>query len=108
MVPVNKVGATGNGLTVTVVPFDASELQLPLVTVTEYVPEAETVIDCVVAPFDQRFPVAEEDVNTTLLPEQNVIGPPAVIVGVTGSAVTVTIFGVELREEQVPLVTDTV
>ena len=38
-------------------------------------------MDCVVAPVDQVFPVADEDVSTTELPEQNVVGPPAVIVG---------------------------
>ena len=34
-----------------------------------------------VAPFDQRFPVADDDVNVTLPPGQNVVVPEAVIVG---------------------------
>lgn len=42
------------------------------------------MIDCVVSPVDQVFPVAEEDVNTTSPPEQKVVGPPAEIAGVAG------------------------
>ena len=56
------VGVDGIGFTVTVVeaevaeqPFDATE--------TEYVPEVETVILCVVAPVDQVFPVVALDVK---------------------------------------------
>ena len=84
------VGAEGVGFTVTVVPADVADVQPPEVTATVYVPLVETVIDCVVAPVDQTFPVADEDVKTTLPPEQNVVGPPAEIVGVAGVAFTVT------------------
>jgi hypothetical protein len=45
------------------------------------------VIDCVVAPFDQRFPVAEDEVNVTLSPSQNVVAPDAEMVGVAGPEV---------------------
>ncbi|MNU79312.1 hypothetical protein D3C71_689260 [compost metagenome] len=74
------VGVGGTGFTVTTVATDVDE-QLPLTTVTVYEPLAVTVIDCVVAPFDQVFPVADEDVKTTEPPAQNVVGPPAVMVG---------------------------
>ena len=55
----------------------------------------ETVIDCVVAPVDHVFPVAEDDVKVTLPPEQKVVGPPAEIVGVVGGVTTVTFCVVE-------------
>lgn len=90
----------GNEFTVTIVPADAADVQLPLVTVTVYVPEADTVIDCVVAPLDQRFPVADDDVKTTLPPVQKVVGPPAVIVGVAGAGVTVIVLAVDGFEVQ--------
>ena len=40
-------------------------------------PLAETVIDCVVAPVDQRYAEPLDAVRTTLPPLQNVVGPPA-------------------------------
>ena len=49
-----------------------------------------TVIVCVVPPFDQAFPVAEDDVNPTDCPAQKVVGPLAVMVGDAGMAFTVT------------------
>jgi hypothetical protein len=64
------------------------------------------VIDGVVAPFDQRFPEAEEEVSTTFPPEQNVVGPPGVIVGVVGVVLTVTSVPSDVAE-QPPLVTVT-
>jgi hypothetical protein len=48
-----------------------------------------TFILCVVAPFDHRYPVAALDVKVMLPPAQKVVGPPAVIVGVTGKSFTV-------------------
>ena len=47
---------------------------------------------CVVAPFDHVFPVLTDDVNVTEPPEQNVVGPPAVIVGALGVGFTVTVI----------------
>ena len=61
---------------------------------------------CVVAPFDQVFPVALEEVNTTEPPAQNVVEPPAVIVGVAGKELTVTTVTAELAL-QFPFVTVT-
>ena len=37
------------------------------------------------------FPVGADEVNVTDPPAQKVVGPPAVIVGVAGGAVTVTV-----------------
>ncbi len=101
------VGVAGNAFTVTVVGADVAELQVPLSTETEYDPEAETVIDCVVAPFDQTLPVAAEEVNVTVPPWQNVVAPEAEIVGVAGKAFTVTVVGADVAELHDPLSTDT-
>jgi hypothetical protein len=65
-------------------------------------------MDCVVAPVDQTFPLAEEDVKTTLPPAQKVNGPPAEIVGVAGNAVTVTVVPAEVADVQPAVVTATV
>ena len=91
----------------TVVTADVAEVQLPLLTETLYEPAVETVIDCVVAPFDQVFPVADEEVKTTLPPWQKVVAPLAAIVGVVGTALTVTIVSVDAAEVQLPLFTET-
>lgn len=45
----------------------------------------------VVSPVDQVFPVGADEVNVTDPPAQKVVGPPAVIVGIAGGAVTVTV-----------------
>jgi hypothetical protein len=59
------------------------------------------VIDCVVSPVDQRFPVAEDEFSTTDPPSQNVVGPPAVITGTAGLGFTVT-FVAEAEEVEQP------
>ena len=87
--PAEMVGVAGIVFTVTVVPVEAVEVQPPDVLATVNVPEEETVIDCVVAPVDQRFPEVADEVNTTFPPEQKLNGPPAEIVGVAGIAFTV-------------------
>ena len=66
------------------------------------------MIDCVVAPVDHKFPLADEDVNTTLPPAQKVNGPLALIVGVDGNGVTVTVVPADVADVQPPLVTETV
>jgi hypothetical protein len=104
--PAVIVGTGGVGLTVTVVAAEVEE-QDPLETVTVYEPEVVTVMDCVVAPVDQVFPVAEEDVKVTEFPEQNVVGPLAVIVGTGGSGFTVTTVAADMDEHD-PLETVTV
>ena len=53
-------------------------------------PAAVTVMDCVVWPPGlHTLPVALEEVKTTLPPVQNVVGPPAEMVGVAGMALIV-------------------
>jgi hypothetical protein len=84
------VGVFGVGFTVIVIPADVAE-QPALPTVTVYVPELETVIVFVVAPVDQVFPVNSLEVKVTLPPEQKVVGPLALIVGVVVVEFTVTI-----------------
>ena len=53
-----------------------------------------------VAPVDQVFPVAFDEVNTTLPPAQKLNGPLAEMVGADGVASTVTVTGCELNEKQ--------
>ena len=48
-------GAAGFAFTVTVVGFDVALQPFAFVTVTVKVPDAETAIDCVVAPFDHEY-----------------------------------------------------
>ena len=71
-------------------------------------PEVVTVIDCVVSLVDQRFPVEEDDVNTTEPPAQNLVGPLGVIVGTAGKAYTVTTVAKELPEEHPAKICSTV
>ena len=85
------VGVTGVGFTVVFVEADTPEEHPANICSTVYEPAVVTVIDCVVSPVDQRFPLEAEEVSTTELPEQNVVGPPAVIVGTGGIGFTVTI-----------------
>jgi hypothetical protein len=63
------------------------------------------VIDCVVAPVDQRFPVRAEDVRVIVLPVQNELGP--VIVGVAGRGFDVTACAAEVAEQPFASVTVT-
>jgi hypothetical protein len=98
----------GFEFTATTVPAEEADVQPPLVTLTVYVPPVETVMDCVVAPLDQVLPLADDDVNVTEPPEQNVVGPPAVIAGVEGNELTVTTVPAEDADAQPPLVTLTV
>ena len=62
--PAVITGLFGTGFTVTFVAFDVA-LHAPLVTVTEYDPAFDTVIDGVVAPVDHTLPVALLEVNVT-------------------------------------------
>ena len=55
-------------------------------------------MDCVVSPVDHTFPVAEEEVRITEFPSQNVVTPPAVIVGVAGVGFTNTSVEAEAPE----------
>ena len=84
-------------MTVTIIDIELA-VHDPFDIVTEYEPLWLTEIDCVVAPFDQVFPVALEEVKVTEPPEQNVVAPLAFIVGVLGAVFTVTVVGLEEAE----------
>jgi hypothetical protein len=86
------VGVAGVGFTITAV--DELEAEQPLVViVTVYDPELNTVIACVVAPFDHIYVPPGEDVSITESPKQKVVGPLGVIVGGAGVVLTVTAVG---------------
>lgn len=68
----------------------------------------ETVIDCDVAPFDQRLFVAYDDVSVTLPPAQNVVGPLAVIVGAEGRAMMLVVVEAGAETQPLPSTTETV
>ena len=57
-------------------------------------------METLVAPVLQVFPEALLEVSVTLPPVQNVRGPLGVIVGVAGSAFTVTAVGADIAEVQ--------
>jgi hypothetical protein len=100
------VGVGGAGFTVTTNAADVAVQPFAFVTVTVNDPAVETVIDCVVAPVDQRFPVAADEVSVIVLPAHNELGP--LIVGVGGAGLTVTTNGAEVAEQPDALVTVTV
>jgi hypothetical protein len=54
----------------------------------------------VAAPVDQVFPPVDEDVRVTDPPAQNVVGPPAVIVGAAGTGFTVIVVVAEVAEHE--------
>ena len=94
------------GLTVTFVAADVALQPLAFVTVTVYAPLAVALIDCVVAPVDHRYVKPAGAVSATLPPAQNVVGPPAVMVG-AGFAFTVTTVAAEVPLQPVASVTVT-
>src|SRR5688572_25737643 len=77
----------------TVTGFEVPEHPCAFVTVTVYVPGEVTLMDCVVAPFDQLYdPVMLGD-NVTVSPLQIVVVPLACIETLTcGAIVTVREF----------------
>ena len=89
------VGAAGLLDSVTVTGAEVL-LHEPEVTVTVKVPDAVTLIDCVVAPFDHRLPVELLELSVTFPPGQNETGPLAVMVGVEIEVDTVTVMDDEV------------
>ena len=63
------------------------------------------MIDCVVAPVLQTLPVGASEVNTTLPPGQNCVGPEAVMVGAGGVGLIDTVVVADVSETQSPSVT---
>ena len=99
--------ACGSGFTVTVVALDVALQPLLSVTVTLKEPEAETSIDCAVAPFDQRYELMPAGaLSVTLPPWQNVVGPEGVIAA--DGAFTVTCRGEDVMLQPLASVTVTV
>jgi hypothetical protein len=95
--PLCVIDTIGAGLTVTVVGDDVP-LQVPSLTVTVNVSLLVTLIDCEVAPFDQRYDTPALAVRVTLPPSQNVVGPDGVIVGIgVVTAVTLVTADVALQ-----------
>ena len=52
--PPGVMNAVGKGLTVTLVAADVAEQPFPFVTLTSKLPDALTVMDCVVEPSDHK------------------------------------------------------
>lgn len=102
------VGVAGMLLTVTTTGVEVADVHDPSHVYTVYVPEVVTVIACDVAPLDHEFPDTADEVNVTLPPVQNDVGPLAETVGAAGDAVTVTFVGAEEAEEHPPLTSFTV
>ena len=82
------VGVAAAGFAVTRNGAELVEQPLASLTVTLYEPAVETVIDCVVAPVDQRLPVGEEELSVIGTPGQKAGGP--VITGCGGAGLMVT------------------
>ncbi len=61
------------------------------------------MIDCVVAPFDHEYADPSLAVSVTLPPEQNVVGPVAVIVA-TGCGFTAIVTGCDVTLQPAELV----
>jgi hypothetical protein len=98
-------GVAGRGFAVTANGAEVAEHPLAFVNVTVNDPDAETVMDCVVAPVDQRLPVADEEVSVTAAPAQNDAGPE--ITGVAGAGLAVTANAADAAEQPLGLVTVT-
>lgn len=99
-------GVAGTGWTDTVTGADCGEAQFAALTAcTVKVPDAVTVMDCVVAPFDQSQPSALLAVSTTLPPGQNDVGPLAVMAGAAGTGLTDTVTGADCGDAHPPALT---
>lgn len=101
-------GVDGKVSTSIVLVADGKLEQVPLLVSTLNTPASFTTMFCVVAPLLHKLPVAAEEVKVTLSPAQNLVTPEAVIVGVLGNGLTVTIVAIEAGEVQLPFATLTV
>jgi hypothetical protein len=79
--PFGVIDTAGDVLTVTATGGEVSTQLLGCDIVTVYDPETETVIACVVAPLFHKYELPLLAVSVTLPPSQNVVAPPAVMVG---------------------------
>jgi hypothetical protein len=101
-------GVGGVGFTVTVTGAETADVQPAATSYTVNVPLVVTLIDDVVAPLLQLLPEAALEVSVTLPPEQMVVDPLGVMVGVGGMGFTVTTTGVETAEVQPAAISTTV
>ena len=65
-------------------------------------------MDGVVSPVDHKFPVDSDEVKITESPSQNVVSPPAVIVGTAGFGFTVTLVEADAPDEHPDKICSTV
>ena len=86
--------------TITWTGVDDKDVQPLAETDTANTPVVVTLIVEVVEPSVQRLPLGLLDNSVTLPPSQKVVGPLAVMEGVAGTGVTVTITGLETLEVQ--------
>ena len=98
-------GIAGAGFCVTTFATDVAVQPFASVAVTVYEPAALTVIDCVVAPVDQRLPVSADDVRVIVPPGQNEVGP--LTVGTAGAGFEVMTFATDVAVQPFASVTVT-
>jgi hypothetical protein len=101
------VGTAGAAFASTTTGVEVPE-QLPPPVVTVKDPEVDTVIDCVVAPFDHWYDEAVLQDNVTLLPGQNAVGPDVVTTGAVPVPAFVTTAAAEVAFVPDEFVTRTV
>jgi len=97
----------GRAFTVTITAAEPAEQPDTFVTVTLYAPPFVTTMDCVVSPVFHKLLKAELEESTTESPTQKVTGPPAVIAGVDGFALTFTVVLADCALQPKVLVTVT-
>src|SRR5512140_814109 len=100
------VGTAGAGFAVTTLARDVGAEARRAGTETRSRRSAEHEIDCVVAPVDQRFPVADEEVRVIVDPAQKDDGP--LIVGTAGAGFAVTTLARDVAVQPFASVTVTV
>lgn len=91
------VGVVGLDVTVTTTLTGEDGQPLPSSAVKVYVPDAFTVIVCVVSPVLQVLPVVLDDVNVVVCPAQ-MFNPLSVMFGVAVVGFTVMLVFAELAE----------
>jgi hypothetical protein len=97
------VGAAGTAFSVTFAGADGAEGHPEALEVTVNVPGALTVIVGVVAPFDQTL-LLPDDIRMVLSPGQMPKDGLAVITGVGGVEMSVTVVGALVAEQPLPFV----
>ena len=97
-------GAVGAVKSVTTLLFDCAEQLGPLYALTQYVPAAATAMLRVVAPVDQRYPLAVVDVKVSVAPGQTFNELFDVTVGTVGPEFAFTAVTVDVPPQPPALV----